>query len=175
MRLAIILCLGLVAGGCDDRVAQPKLEPLTRLQANDARNSVGQLVGKKGRALTICGQSDGLGLFALDWESGFSQDGMKDGRLIFLTRDDGREDVYFRDAIGRYRSSLDDGGEINRISYPDREIDVWIVSYPSTGIVETHNIMMAPKDGLVDLWTSNKPNSLIGASAKLFRSTCIRA
>ncbi len=173
--MAVILGLATFASGCDDRVAQPKLEPITAVQANDARNAVSQLIGKKGRALILGGQSDGLSLFELDWRSGFSPDGMKDGRIVFFVRDDGREDVYSRDAVGRYASALEDGSEVRRISHPDRQIDSWIVSDPSTGIVETHNLTAVPKDGLVDLWTSNKPVSVIGASAKLFRSSCVRA
>ena len=175
LRSAFTVGLAMFVGGCDDRVVQPSLKPLTSAQASDARNAASKIVGKNGRALVICGQSDGLGVFELDWKSGFSSDGMKDGRLVFLVRDDGRVDVYFRDAVGKYTSSLEDGAEVRRISHPDRQIDSWIVSYISTGIVETHNITTVPEDGLVDLWTSNKPESLIGASAKLFRSSCIRA
>jgi len=175
LRSAIIVGLAALAGGCDDRVVQPPLEALTAAQASDARSAANRIVGKNGRAVVICGQSDGLGVFTSDWKSGFGSDGMKDGRLVFLIRDDGREDVYSRDAMGTYLSSLEDGSEVHRIFHPDRQIDSWIVSNPSTGIVETHNITTVPKDGLVDLWTSNKPVSVIGASAKLFRSSCVRA
>jgi hypothetical protein len=175
LRPVMIIGLALCVSGCDDRVVQPSLEPLTAEQAADARSAASQVIGKNGRALFICGQAEGLGVFTLDWKSGFTPDGMKDGRLIFLIRDDGREDVYFRDALGKYLSSLEDGGEVRRVSPPNQQIESWIISYPSTGIVETHNITTAPKDGLVNLWTSNKPDSLIGASAKLFRSSCVKA
>ncbi|MBF5091775.1 hypothetical protein F1640_17585 [Novosphingobium sp. NBM11] len=175
LRSTIMLGLATLTGGCDSRVEQPRLEPIFAAQAADARNAANQVVGANGQALIICGQSNGLGLFTLDWKSGFTSDGMKDGRLIFLIRDDGRADIYFRDAMRGYLSSLEEGADVQRISFPDRKIESWIVSYPSNGVVETHNITTAPSDGLVDLWTSNKPDSLIGASAKLFRSSCIRA
>ena len=174
-RLSSLACLGLLISGCSDHVVQPTLVALTAEEAADARNAANSIVGKTGRALFVCGQSDGVGVFTLDWDAGFAPDGMKDGRLVFLQRDDGREDVYFRDATGAYLSALDDGGEVRRISNPSKDIESWVVSYPSTGIVETHNLTSAPSNQLVDLWTSNKPDSLLGASAKLFRASCKRA
>lgn len=174
-RLSALACLGLLIGACSDQVVQPPLAVLTQEEAADARSAASKIVGKNGRALFVCGQSDGLGVFTLDWDAGFAPDGMKEGRLVFLLREDGREDVYFRDATGAYLSALDDGGEVRRISNPSKDIESWVVSYPSTGIVETHNLTTAPSNQLVDLWTSNKPDSLIGASAKLFRSSCKRA
>lgn len=174
-RLAVILGLALSASGCEDTIQQPELVAFSAEQAADARTAASKIVGQNGRALFLCGQSDGLGVFTLDWKSGFTTDGMKDGRLIFLVRDDGREDLFFRDASGRYLSALEDGGEVRRISHPEQQTEIWIVTYPSTGIVETHNITSAPGSGLVNLWTSSKPDSLIGASSKLFRSSCVRA
>ena len=169
---AIVPCLT----ACDDKpLVQAKTAEFCARQADDARTAANTIIGSKGQALFICGQADGIGIFTADWDKGFSPDGMKDGRMVFLIRSNGRPDLYFRDATGAYMSAIDNGGEVRRISDSGRKIESWTISYKSTGITETHNITTAPNSGLVDLWTSNKPTSLIGASAKLFKSNCVRA
>jgi hypothetical protein len=168
----------MLAVGCDSKInqfTQTKIAPLSVQQAADARGAASQLIGSNGRALFICGQADGVGVFTRDWKSGFTGDGMDGGRLVFLVRNDGKEDVFFRDAVGQSLSSLDDGAEVSRITHPEQQIESWVISYPSTGVVESHNITNVPEVGFVDIWTSNKPISVIGASAKLFRSSCVRA
>ncbi len=169
--LAMVTCVTLSA--CEsDSVAQPELQPLTSEQVNDARQAASKWIGEGGQALFVCGQSDGLGLFTIKWGDGFQPDGMKDGRLVFILTPQGDADIIFRDATGSYLSAKEDTGEVMRIS--DGEVESWVIAYRSTGITETHNITTA--DGqLIDLWTSNKPTSLIGASAKLFKSNCVRA
>ncbi len=177
-RFVLAVLFVSMISGCEllsDSVPQPPLQPISAEQAQDARAVASSIVGGKGQALYVCGQSDGVGLFSAKWGSGFTPDGMKDGRLVFLIRDDGRPDVLFRDATGQTLSSLDDGAQVERIAIPEKKIESWIISHISNGIVETHNITEIPQAGLVDLWTSNKPTSLIGASAKLFRSSCVRS
>jgi hypothetical protein len=161
---------------CDGaHVAQPPFVEFTPTQAENARNAAAAIIGTNGRALFVCGQSDGMALYTAAWDKGFASDGMKDGRLVFLLRSDEKPDLYFRDATGAYMSAVEDGGDVRRISDPTGKFESWIISYRSTGITETHNITTADNSKLVDLWTSNKPISLIGASAKLFRSNCVRA
>ena len=172
--LAIAILPAITSCG-DKPVGQPPVVAFTPSQAEDARRAAGSIIDANGQALFICGQADGLGIYTTDWDNGFLPDGIKDGRLVFLVRSDGKPDIYFRDATGSYLSATDDGGEVQRISDPSREIESWIISYKSTGVTETHNITKAPRANLVDLWTSNKPTSLIGASVKLFRSNCVRA
>lgn len=177
-RFAILVTALLMLGACDEsgvNFPQSVIEPLSATQAADARNAAEAVIGKSGRALYICGAASGVGVFTRDWKEGFTADGMDGGRLVFLVRDDGRPDVFFRDAIGQTLSAVDDGADVRRISDAAQQIESWIVVYPSTGIAETHNITTAPDDGLVNVWTSNKPTSVIGASAKLFRSSCVRA
>jgi hypothetical protein len=174
--LILSFAMLLILAACDKKpLEQPPLVELSASQTEDARQAANSIIGKNGKALFICGQADGLGLFTADWPKGFSPDGMKDGRLVFLVRNDGKPDLYFRDATGAYLSAIDDGGEVRQITEPNRKIESWVIWYASTGITETHNITTAPGSNLVDIWTSNKPVSLIGASAKLFRSSCVRA
>ncbi|MFM5950148.1 MAG: hypothetical protein ACKOPM_13135 [Novosphingobium sp.] len=175
-RVLFAIAIMPILASCDNKpVPQPPFVEFTSTQAEDARQAASALIGANGQALFVCGQADGLGLFTAAWEKGFSPDGMKDGRLVFLIRNDGKPDLYFRDASGAFLSAIDDGGEVRRISDPKRQIESWIITYPATGITETHNITSAAESELVDLWTSNKPTSVIGASAKLFRSKCVRA
>ena len=178
IRIGFIILMASLVGACDgaaSKFPQPALQKLTVEQSADARNAAGAVIGSNGRALFICGAASGVGVFTRDWKAGFTADGMDGGRLVFLIRNDGRADVFFRDAVGQTLSSIDDGAEVRRISNPAQQVESWVVFYPSTGVVETHNIIAAPEDGLVNMWTSNKPTSVIGASAKLFRSSCVRA
>jgi hypothetical protein len=173
--LFAIALLPFMTSCSEEKVSQPQLAEFTAQQADDARRAAKAAIGENGQALFICGQADGLGIYTADWDKGFSPDGMEDGRLVFLVRSDGKPDLYFRDATGAYTSARDDGGEVRRISDPNPKVESWVIWYQSTGITETHNITTAGSSKLVDLWTSNKPISLIGASAKLFKSNCVRA
>lgn len=175
MRTVITFLSAVLAmlSGCDPGVVtQPQMASFSASEAHDVRTSIDQWVGSEGQALFLCGQSDGLGVFAEAWKEGFTSDGMSGGRIAFIIRSDGRADVIFRDATGSYASSLDETGDVTRIN--DGQAESWVVTYDRTGITETHNIVLID-DRLVDLWTSNKPQSVIGASAKLFRAPCVRA
>lgn len=120
----------------------------------------------------VCGPSTGSGLYADDNYKSFQQDGISEGRLVFFSgADDSGPNVFFRDAGGQYLSALNDGGNVEMLG-PDKNI--WIVSYPATGVVEVHNLMRQ-NGRLYDLWTANKPAlSLWDASAKVFTATCFR-
>lgn len=174
-RTVIVFLLAVLGAlsGCDPGVVlQPPMASLSDLEARDTRKAIDQWVGSSGRALFLCGQSDGLGVFTASWEDGYSTDGITDGRIAFILRAEGKADVVFRDATGRYTSSVDDGAEVIRISKD--QVESWVIIYAGTGIVETHNIVSVDNQ-LIDLWTANKPQSVIGASAKLFRAPCVRA
>lgn len=169
--LSIGLALSLLTA-CESKVVnQPALQGFSQEQASDARRAAEQFLNGKGHALFICGQSDGLGIFASSWHEGFIADGMKDGRLVFAIDRSGKADVIFRDATGKYTSSREDSATVTRIAHDATEI--WIIAYDKTGIVETHNIV-AVENQLVDLWTANKPTSVVGPSAKIFRASCVR-
>lgn len=119
-----------------------------------------------------CGPAAGKGLYDNDGYGDFQSDGISNGRLIFLAGNDGTApDVVIRDSGGNFISSRNDGADVQIL---DTERRVWIVAYPSTGVVETHNFI-SRNGHLVDLWTSNKPAvSAWGPSAKIFMSNCIR-
>ena len=120
----------------------------------------------------VCGPSVGKGLYEDDQFGAFQSDAISEGRLIFFSgADNTSPNVAFRDASGQYLFALADGGEV-RILGPNSS--TWIVAYPSTGVVETHNLVT--KDGqMIDLWTSNKPAiSSLGATARVFTSNCSR-
>jgi hypothetical protein len=170
--LLLVFCLLI---GCDGSVLQPKVESLTAGRIEDARTSAASQIGERGRVYYICGQSSGLGLSSSKWAQGFQSDGVKDGRLVFISRSDAKVDVVFRDASGNYVSALDDGGDVRRIQIANTNAESWVLVYPSTGVAETHNITRLGDGQLVDLWTSNKPHSISGASAKLFIASCVRA
>jgi hypothetical protein len=157
---------------CSKSVEQPKLEPFSSEQAQDARHAADKWVGSRGRALFICGAASGLGLFAGDeWAKGFQPDGMTGGRLVFIINDEGRPDVVLRSALQRYSSAIEEGGEVVHMTAEGAES--WLVVY-SSGVVEVHNLTTV--DGqLVDLWTASRSSSVVPASAKIFRATCMRA
>lgn len=120
----------------------------------------------------ICGPSAGTGLYSNDDFQAMQSDGISNGRSIFYSAtDDSEPNLLFRDAGGEYLSAIDDGGSVEVIG-PDRNI--WVVRYPTTGVVEVHNLIK--EDGrLLDLWTANKPGGMPwGASAKVLTAPCFR-
>jgi hypothetical protein len=124
----------------------------------------------------VCGPASGKGLFGTDGYKEWQTDGITSGRLIFVSgSDNSGPNVIFRDVSGSYTSSLLDGAEVKFI--PVDAVGsggMWIVSYASTGITETHNLVLN-NGRLLDLWTSNKPTSALGTpSAKIFTSNCVR-
>jgi hypothetical protein len=174
MKRYLSIALLCILAGCDSKPVQPELSKLSASQVEDARRSASVQIGAKGRALFICGPSNGLSIHTEKWDDGFLPDGMKDGRMIFVVRSDGRHDLVFRDATGIYFSELENGGEVRRISDSSREIESWVIVYPATGFTETHNIVKANGEQLVDMWTLNKPPLMIGATVKVFKAGCVR-
>ena len=124
----------------------------------------------------VCGPSMGKSFSAdADFEVP-SDDGITDGRLIFLSgADNSGPNILFRDASGRFQNALLDGGVVSLYQVDDgRSGEVWTVAFPQTGVVEVHNISTGP-NGAVDLYTSSKP-ALISpsASARVFKANCVR-
>lgn len=120
----------------------------------------------------VCGPSTGRGFYGDDHYSEFQADSISDGRLVFFAGSDNTgPNVAFRDAGGQYIFALQDGGDVRIV---DSEARMWVISYPSTGVVETHNFFN--EDGkLVDMWTANKPAiSSWQPSARVFMSRCFR-
>jgi len=124
----------------------------------------------------VCGPSSGKGLFGEDHYQEWQSDSITSGRLIFVSgADDTGPNVIFRDVSGTYTSALLDGAEVKFIPPTVAgAAGVWIISYASTGVSETHNLVLS-QGKLLDLWTSNKPTSALGTpSVKIFTSNCVR-
>jgi hypothetical protein len=123
------------------------------------------------RVHAVCGPAKGNGLYEIDDFENLHGDGINDGRLVFVSaRGRGAADVISRDAFGSYFSVVEDGGRVQILGGKE---NVWVISYESTGVTATHNIVQ--REGrLFDLWTVNKPISIVGPSVKLFKSMCVR-
>lgn len=119
----------------------------------------------------VCGPSRGMGLFPDNTYADFRSDGISGGRLIFISdENDQNANVLFRDSSGSYISSVTDGAEVKIIGEDTRK--TWIVSYPATGVAETHNIF-ATNGGTINVWTSNKPATAVsGETARVFQADC---
>ena len=122
------------------------------------------------RILAVCGPAIGKARFADAKEGKWIDDGITDGRLVFVVSQDNVNDLYFRDAAGGFFSSLAEGAEIRRSTKASS--DSWVIFYPNTGVAETH--VLSGGAELIDHWTNNKPVSLGGASLKAFVSICRR-
>lgn len=173
-KLAVAVLL--VTTSCSEEQAEIAID--TNFSASMAERAIQQQPFDLAQrsVIAVCGASAGKGLFGDtdygEWES----DGISDGRIIFVSEDDGsRADIYFRDAGGRYLSVLEDGGTVQAIRPKGTSgAGTWVVAYAATGVTETHNLV---QDGnaIRNLWTSNKPTTPLGApSVKIFTSNCIR-
>jgi hypothetical protein len=163
-RILLVLCL--TAGACSGSAAISG-PSLSEAQATEAELAAKGLQQGISRVHFVCGASDGQGVWAYEFQKGLQPDGMKDGRLVFVELRGGETDVIFKDATGTYISSSDDGGQVRKLTG-----DVWVITYPEQGIVETHNITRANGGKIIDLWTTNKSESVAGPSAKLFSAEC---
>ncbi len=172
MKKIIVAVALLLIVGCDEKSTNDQLPNFTALQAEDARRAVRALVDDRTPILAICGESKGRGFFGDKTDGGWVEDGIKDGRLVFLAGDD--SDVVFRDTSGKFISARKDGGTVQRISGTGEDpVGSWLISYEATGITETHNVTRLPTGDLVDLWTSNKPPVIMEANVKAFLARCV--
>jgi len=172
---AFVAVSALVA--CSKSVEPIELASFSDSQAEAALASVSGDLSPGDEVLFICGQSDGLAIYASDWGNGFQKDGITSGRLVFLKRANQEYDLIFRDTFGEFETASNEGARVERIDTPlDKSAESWVIVYPKSGITETHNILSNPDGGLVDLWTTNKPVSILrlGKSARLFYSACRR-
>ena len=123
------------------------------------------------KVFAVCGPAAGKGLSSRDKFSEFQDDGITDGRLIFFSAsDDSEPNVAYRDISGKYHFVLNEGGEVRPIG---DQSQMWVISYPSTGVVETHNFVTRDSQ-LLDVWTSAKPELIVPASSRIFTSNCFR-
>jgi hypothetical protein len=141
-----------------------------------AENQALQMAPKGSFALAVCGSSAGKGLY-LDKEQEWENADISDGRIVIVQLPDGKLDMIFRDASKTFYSALKDGGTIN-FTYNDKKSSQFgiVVEYPATGVIETHNFMLAPNGDRVDLWTTNKNISSIATiqMVSAYRAKCVK-
>lgn len=170
-KLAIFALVCLSA--CSDSGRTPSIDQtLSREQAVLAQREAEAIAQRDISVRFVCGASAGRGYFLDDAGGNWVEDGITDGRLVFVTDANGANpNVYFRDTGGRYISARDGGGEISVVQIAGGS--VWMISYPSTGVVETHNI--ANSDGrILDLWSANKPHTALGGPrVQAFTAYCV--
>ena len=171
MKFANALLITLLAAGCSRAEApKPIDQTFTSEMASQALSSALPNY-KMLKVFAVCGPAAGKGLSSRDKFSEFEDDGISDGRLIFYSASDGSgPNVAYRDISGKYQFALNEGAEVRPIG---DQSQMWIISYATTGVVETHNFVM--RDGeLLDVWTSAKPELIVPASSRIFTSNCFR-
>lgn len=173
MRPLLFLAM-LTIVGCDGANQNVPEEVDQTFNSGMASQSLSEaLPRREGIAVhAVCGPAAGQGLREDSDFSSFEPDGISEGRTIFYSAEGGSEaNVVFRDAAGRYINATDEGGEV-RVLSADRRM--WVIAYPETGVVETHNFVMRDSQ-MIDLSTTNKPTILMfGPSARIFTANCFR-
>jgi hypothetical protein len=142
-------------------------------QATDLRHEalvVQDSLGELGTLVAACGESDGHGFIEGD---GWNTDGMPGGRMFFVQLANGDSDLIFRSAFGLQSvtasdgiiSQIRDGAQNGQYS--------WLVVHPSTGVVETYNLVTADSGARSVYWTSNKNLSSLLVSVAAYRADCL--
>ncbi len=140
-----------------ERFSQPT--PLDAFEANAAVADARRYLGEGVQIVALCGPSSGYSYFVDEKDNQFIEDGIENGVIVFALRSDGKPEVLTRDVTRQMIVASEDGGKINRIfGREDKSgLGVWVVQYPSTGVVIAHNLARKADKSLVDVWTQNKP------------------
>lgn len=159
MRGAVLLPAIAFLSGCSDgnrKVVVPDQPSPFDLQA--AETDAKRYLGAGTKVLAVCGSSSGSSLFSDQLEKGFEEDGITDGVIVLAVRQDGRPEVLSRDFTKEMIVASEDGAQVTRIGkkYGD-STGVWVLQYPSTGVVISYNISTDADGKLLNLWTQNKP------------------
>jgi len=109
-----------------------------------------------------CGASTGRALYLTPREIDWAEDRISSGRYKFTVDGAGNPNIIFTDATGTAVDAAADGGRLifSRLA-PDRNEFGVVLIYPSTGVVETYNVLTTSDGRRRLLWSSNKPR--IGA------------
>lgn len=164
----------LVVGACDRSSASAPAPDLTGLEAETTRSAVGTMLTEGERIEAICGPARGK-TFSVDYdEQDWTADQISDGRVVLVTGPSNSADVIFRGATGSFKRAAEDGGDVSLVYRAPNNQDISVVvSYPSTGVTETHNVTGDLKGRRIDVWTSNKPIAIGSAKVAAFVSKCV--
>ncbi|MEZ5688602.1 MAG: hypothetical protein R3E21_07450 [Caenibius sp.] len=148
-------------------------ESINGLELTAARTDASRYLGPKSRIVAICGPSKGVGLYLDSYADGYSPDQIENGVIIFGFDADDNPEIVHRDALKEMVVMSEEGAQISFNPDPrDNRMGIWIVQFPDSRIVETHNLTLGPNDQPLDLWTSNKPSLMIKARSFAFNSKC---
>jgi hypothetical protein len=159
VRAAVLLPALTLVGGCFEsgtKLSIPDQPSAFDVQA--AETDAKRYLGAGTKVLAVCGISVGSSLFSDQLEKGFEEDGISDGVIVLAERQDGRPEVLSRDFTKELIVASEDGAQVTRIGkkYND-STGIWVLQYPSTGVVISYNISTDADGKLLNLWTQNKP------------------
>jgi hypothetical protein len=161
-----------ILGGCSkaEQVVPTELDVMAEQAAiKDALRYLGE--GSKLKA--ICGPSVGKTLFVDADGAKFEPDQISDGVIALGFSAGGKPDVVHRDALKEMVRVTEDEGVVSFLAHPtDPDLGSWIITFPSTGIVETHSLVRSAEGKLLDLWTSTRSNGLAPPRSLAFLSKC---
>jgi hypothetical protein len=150
-------------------------EPLDAFDAQAAVTDAERYLGAGTTVLAVCGGSIGSSLFLDQSEKGFVEDSINGGVIVFALRSDGSPDVLTRDVSREMFVATEDGGQIHRLHGRDNtdKLGVWVIHYPATGVVVSHNLANSDNGELTNVWTQNKPKvGPLPARTSTFLSRC---
>ena len=176
MKASVLISVLLVTAGCGGTGKSYTLpEPADAFELEAAKKDALRYLGDGSKVLAICGGSVGSSFFLEGQEKGFVEDGIKEGIIVFALRQDGSPDVLTRDALKEMIVATEDKGQVFRLHgrQNNDDLGVWVIQYPSTGVVVNHNLSKNSEGDLIDIWTQNKPRiDPLPARTSTFLSRC---
>ena len=159
MRSAILVLVTAAIVGCDGRDGEMVLpDGLAALELQAAETDAQRYLGVGAKILAVCGSSKGVSLYSDELAKGFEDDGITGGVIVFASRQDGRPEVLSRDITKQMIVASEDTAEISRIGEKSTDATgVWVLQYPSTGVVISYNLSPSADGKLLNIWTQNKP------------------
>jgi hypothetical protein len=163
----------LLAASCSAVSSTPPPLPEFTVQDAAGARSAAEGMASGSAAVFVCGPSTGQSYF-LDPHQGWQDDGMTGGSTVLLRLPDGGWDVVFRDATGLFISSRRDGGIVSQSYAGDGNATIGIiVSFPSTGVVQTYSFIRNAPGGATLMMAQNKPTPSIFTRAGVYVSRCM--
>lgn len=162
--------------GCADQLADQWQEPpaLDAFEVEAAITDAQRYLGEGSVVLAVCGASTGASVYLDNLQDGLTKDGIDGGLVIFAQTQNGSPEILTRDVFREMIVASEDGGQISRLQgREDNGLGLWVIQYPSTGVVMSHNLATTENGTLIDLWTQNKPQvSILPARTSIFQTRC---
>ena len=126
--------------------------------------------------LATCGSSDGRAYYLEPKHTGWADDPISKGQIVFVAKADGEPNILFKDAFGGFVNAMKDGARVS-FSFINEEKGSFgmIETYPKSGVTQTYAVTMDSEGNRTVLWTTVKANISAANITKVaaFVSKCL--